>query len=766
MPRIHTITTDTVLSDNDMLLGTDGAVGANNATKNFSFGVFKNYITSNVTFTGDTIISAGNLTLDNNKFLMSKMANGTAASLIGVNSSNQIKLSNSNLPIYTGTGLVSLGGNLELPNGNIIASGTITASGYNNSNWNAAYTYSQLGHLPLTGGTITGNMIIGDASTDTLSILSKTTLTNGLDIGANGAGHTVKMYGSTSGKLITFSPAANGKLNFTDNTAAMFGTSDDLQIYHNGTANYIDSNGGQLFIRAAVSDGKMFFMGDDGNGGHTEYFYLDGSTAVYDGNQGQAVSVETRFPPDAKATFGIPGAQQTSIWQNNGGHFYLTEQGGGDMYLHSDGNKIVIGKRGSGATHQNPLIDAENMVVANTDGSVELYYDNNKKLETTNAGIQTTGSLNIHGAYSFPITDGTSGQVLKTNGSGVLAFANDAGALLGIQQGGEFTNSLIVGHAGTGTLDEALGNTGVGVGAMNAITEGDGNVAVGHDSLGAVTVGDFNVGVGKQALFTNTSSHSNVAVGKDALYTANTQDATNYPDNGSKNTAIGFSAGSGLTTGKDNVFIGHNAGKSFTGGYQNICIGNSADASSSNNANKFNSIAIGHDVKISDSNAITIGSADYEKTYVYALHGVAGLISSASTTLTKNDSGKTYEQAGNPNGGYTVTLPDAGTFGAAIGWNVEIQISTNPTNNLKVVADNTTTDKLIGYVQCINASTGATSIFRAEASDNYSAITFNGTTQGTIGSNVKIKRSIFSDKFNISGTLICTTTPANPFTTT
>ena len=110
MPRIHTITTDTVLSDNDMLLGTDGAVGANNATKNFSFGVFKNYITSNVTFTGDTIISGGNLTLDNNKFLMSKMANGTAASLIGVSSNNQIKLSNSNLPIYTGTGLVSLGG--------------------------------------------------------------------------------------------------------------------------------------------------------------------------------------------------------------------------------------------------------------------------------------------------------------------------------------------------------------------------------------------------------------------------------------------------------------------------------------------------------------------------------------------------------------------------------------------------------------------------------------------------------------------------------
>jgi hypothetical protein len=585
--------------------------------------------------------------------------------------------------------------------------------------------------------------------------------------GVDGDGELFKIYTNTSGKLISFDPASNGKLNFTDNTAAMFGSSDDLQIYHNGTNNYIDSNSGQMYLRATVSDGKMFFMGDDGNGGYAEYFYIDGSTAVYDGNQGQNVSRETRFPPDAKATFGITGAQQTSMWTSNGvGHFYLSEQGGGDMYLHSDGAKIVIGKRGSGATHQNPLTDAENMIVANTDGSVELYYNNNKKLETTNAGIQTTGSINIHGAYSFPITDGTNGQVLKTNGSGSLSFADDAGTLLGVQQGGEFTNSLIVGHSGTGTLNEALGNTGIGVGAMNAITEGDGNVAIGHDSLGAVTVGDFNVAVGKQSLFTNTSSHSNTAIGKDALYTANTQDATNFPDNGSKNTAIGFSSGSGLTTGKDNVFIGHNAGKSFTSGYQNICIGNSADASSSNNAGKFNSIAIGHDVKIAQNNTITIGSSDYEQTTVHALHGVAGLIQSAATALTKNDSGKTYEAAGNISGGYTVTLPDAGAFGAAAGWNVEIQVTTNPTNNLKVVAHNTTTDRLIGYVQCINASTGATSVFRAEASDNYSAITFNGTSQGTIGSNVKIKRGIFTDKFNISGTLICTTTPANPFSTT
>ena len=42
--------------------------------------------------------------------------------------------------------------------GNLSTTGTLTASGYNNSNWDTAYTYSQVGHLPLAGGTMTGNV--------------------------------------------------------------------------------------------------------------------------------------------------------------------------------------------------------------------------------------------------------------------------------------------------------------------------------------------------------------------------------------------------------------------------------------------------------------------------------------------------------------------------------------------------------------------------------------------------------------------------------
>ena len=49
--------------------------------------------------------------------------------------------------------------------GNITASGTLSASGYNDSNWNTAYTYSQVGHLPLAGGTVTGDVVIAQSNT-------------------------------------------------------------------------------------------------------------------------------------------------------------------------------------------------------------------------------------------------------------------------------------------------------------------------------------------------------------------------------------------------------------------------------------------------------------------------------------------------------------------------------------------------------------------------------------------------------------------------
>ena len=72
-------------------------------------------------------------------------------------------------PTNTAT-LVKIGANGSNPTifnaytGDASFAGTITASGYNDSNWNTAYTYSQVGHLPLAGGTMTGDITISSTS--------------------------------------------------------------------------------------------------------------------------------------------------------------------------------------------------------------------------------------------------------------------------------------------------------------------------------------------------------------------------------------------------------------------------------------------------------------------------------------------------------------------------------------------------------------------------------------------------------------------------
>jgi hypothetical protein len=63
-------------------------------------------------------------------------------------------------------------------------------------------------------------------------------------------------------------------------------------------------------------------------------------------------------------------------------------------------------------------------------GAVALSYNGNGKLVTTNTGIQTTGTVNVNGAYTLPTSDGSAGQALQTDGNGAVTFGS-AGASTG-----------------------------------------------------------------------------------------------------------------------------------------------------------------------------------------------------------------------------------------------------------------------------------------------------------------------------------------------
>ena len=139
-------------------------------------------------------------------------------------------------------------------------------------------------------------------------------------------------------------------------------------------------------------------------------------------------------------------------------------------------------------------------------------------------------------------------------------------AVPGKIEGTDFTGSLLIGHATSGTLSSSIRNTGVGLVALDALTSGTNNTAVGYNSQSSMTTGASNTAIGSTALVTSTNSSNNVAVGFNAM-----RDASS----GGQNTVVGSQAGLVMSGGSaaNNIAIGFQAGQNISSGAGNIVIG-------------------------------------------------------------------------------------------------------------------------------------------------------------------------------------------------
>ena len=126
-------------------------------------------------------------------------------------------------------------------------------------------------------------------------------------------------------------------------------------------------------------------------------------------------------------------------------------------------------------------------------------------------------------------------------------------------------------------MNAADNNTGVGIGALNAITSADNNVAIGKDAGGALTTGAQNVAIGRDAMLTaSTNASYSTAIGYYSM-----RDGTG----GFGNTGIGYHTLRDVT-GRDNIAIGINSGRNITDGSGNIFIGTYLDADNSTDSRK------------------------------------------------------------------------------------------------------------------------------------------------------------------------------------
>jgi len=163
--------------------------------------------------------------------------------------------------------------------------------------------------------------------------------------------------GSGGTETYFFLDGSAGRTIFPDNKILGIGTGTDLYFVHDASNSYINANGtGDLVIKQMTDDKDISFQCDDGSGGTTEYFRLDG------GDGQTNVSRNIKFYDTVQAWFGdgndlrLTHDGTNSYIQNYGGNLLIKNQtNDGDMVFYCDdgagSEAIYFYLDGSSATH-------------------------------------------------------------------------------------------------------------------------------------------------------------------------------------------------------------------------------------------------------------------------------------------------------------------------------------------------------------------------------------------------------------------------------
>lgn len=362
-----------------------------------------------------------------------------------------------------------------------------------------------------------------------------------------------------------------------------------------------------------------------------------GDGALEDNTSGQLnVAIGAGALDENSTGFGNSAIGQDALGGNNGG-ILNTAVGYIALSTNTTGNRntaIGVDADVASSNLENATAIGFSASVA-TSNTIQLGNDDITDVKT--AGKITTGAITL------PNTDGTGGQVLKTNGSGSVTWADDAGLP---------ENEDIIVHGLT-----------IGRGAGNR----ESNVAFGVDVMESNTTGSSNVAIGFEAFNLNTSGFNNVAIGDYSL-SGNTE--------GYSNTATGSGSLLANTTGINNVAIGPNSLFVNTTGSFNTAIGSNASV---NSVDLENTTAIGYNARVSTSNTIQLGNTNITDVIT------AGKITTGAITLPNTDG--TGGQVLTTDGSGAVDWADAGgmpdgtTAGEMMYWNGTAWVAVAPTVN-------------------------------------------------------------------------------------
>ena len=195
-----------------------------------------------------------------------------------------------------------------------------------------------------------------------------------------------------------------------DDDELRFGAGNDFKIYHDPDDARLENSNGDVKFK---NTGSYFFFDEDG-GETLASFINDGAVNLYYGGNkkfettGTGVTVtgttfsnqlnvtglstfnsDVRITDDDKLRFGTSGSGILQIYTNGNNSFF--KQTSGDLKYELADQFIVQKDSGD-----------EPIAIFTADGSVELYYDNSKKFETTGIGVSVSSGAGLTATIAGP----------------------------------------------------------------------------------------------------------------------------------------------------------------------------------------------------------------------------------------------------------------------------------------------------------------------------------------------------------------------------
>ena len=266
-------------------------------------------------------------------------------------------------------------------------------------------------------------------------------------------------------------------------------------------------------------------------------------------------------------------------------------------------------------------------------GSNKLYIDNSTTASPLIYGdfntnlLRINGTLNINNAFSFPIADGTSNQVLQTDGAGNLTWQNVVAGTASVFADADNDTKIQVEEtadediirfdiAGVekwvfkGSRIEPVNSgksihIGIDAGANDDLTDNN-NVFLGYHSGTLTSSGSNNIGFGENSLAANLTGGGNIAIGRSTQKNRLS---------GQFNTSIGTNSFQSNLTGIENTTIGSVSFKDNVNGSGNVGIGTGSGQNNNGSYNVFIGYHSGRN--ISGSNRLSIDNTNTASPLIY-----------------------------------------------------------------------------------------------------------------------------------------------------